>query len=362
MADIPETDLNSLLALRNRNPCASVEAELSRRIQKARDLQLSCTADLRQVSNLERAGNVDGLRDLMQASSCAEARRAAQASLDRLRDATAENARCESDKRQLASLSAARIEDLARLSKTSTCPDVAAAAQSKWRSWLPSGQIAADAVQRALGWTGYLDAAFDGEFGPKSQEALAAWQSRNNVTGTYDYTSMEDVDLARLLRDAESQRQRYGYSVQRDRHTGLSLGLPTTLVSTSGAAENRPDGTRVSRFQAVSGSPQIVLLRGRGHVRQGGGRPTLDLDPGLLKLDFDAGYRMTFECWWVKAERPYGAFCLGQDERRQLYVRYRVVNNELIGFTFRIDQTEPHLRALMTVFSDDWAKNNPMPW
>jgi hypothetical protein len=298
----------------------------------------------------------------MTSTSCSEARRAAEASFDRVRRATAENARCDADKRQLASLSAARVEDLARLAATSACPDVSNAARTKWRAWLPSGRISADAVQRALGWTGDLDAAFDGEFGPKSQQALAAWQARNSVAGTYDYTSMQDVDLARLLRAAERERVRYGYSVQRDRHTGLSWGVPANLVPTSGTAENRADGTRVARYQAVSGSPQIVLLRGRGHVRADGGRPTLDLDPKFLKRDFEVSYRMTFECWWVMAERPYGAFCLGQDERRQLYIRYRVVRDELIGFTFRIDQTEPHLRPLMAVFSDDWAKNNPMPY
>lgn len=362
LADIPDHDLDSLRALRNRSKCEEIETELSRRIQVALDIQLTCTTEQRRVGELERSADASGLRDLIRTTRCAEARRVAEAALERVRRSDAEASRCESDNLQLAALSKARVEDLARLASASACSDVATSARDKWRSWLPSGGISAEAVQRALGWTGDLDAAFDGEFGPKSQTALMNWQGRNAVRQTTDYDGMEEVDVARLLRDAERERERYGYSVRRDRNTDMNFGLPSNLVPSSGQAETRTDGTRVSRYQASSGSPQIVLLRGRGHVRATGGRPILDMDPALLKTDFEASYRMAFECWWVKAERPYGAFCLGQDERRQLYVRYRVVNNELIGFNFRIDHTDQHLRALMAVFSDDWAKNNPMPY
>lgn len=362
LADIPASDLDSLRALRSRNTCEAIEPELSRRIQLALDAQLTCTVEQRRVGELERSADTNGLRDLIRSTRCMDVRRSAEVALERVIKQVADASRCESDKRQLASLSKARVEDLARLASASACSDVASSAREKWRSWLPAGGISAEAVQRALGWTGDLDAAFDGDFGPKSQTALASWQSRNSVHPSGDYGAMDEVDLARLIRDAERERERYGYAIRRDRHTEINWGLPSTLVPSSGTAETRADGTRVARYQASSGSPQITLLRGRGHVRYATGRLTLDMDPAFLKDDFKRAYNVEFECWWVKAERPYGAFCLGEDERRQLYVRYRVVNNELIGFIFRIDQTEPHLRALLAVFSDDWAKNNPMPY
>lgn len=363
LRDIAIDDIDSLRALRARNPCEAIESELSSRIQQALDIQLTCITEQRRVGELERAGDSNGLRSLARTTRCRDVRQSADAALERVRRAIADTTKCANDKRQLSSTSKNGVEELARLAETTTCSDVAEQAREKWKSWLPAGSISAEAVQRALGWTGHLDAAFDGEFGEKSQTALANWQGLNKVRPTGDYQSMDDFDLARLLRDAERVRAEYGYSLRRDRLTGLNWGQPTSLVPSAGDVQTRPDGSRVSRYQAASGSPQITLLRGRGHVGPStNGRPTLDIDPKRLDADFEDGYKMPFDCWWVKSERPYGSFCLGQDEKRQLYVRYRVVNGEMIGFIFRIDQTNQNLRALITVFSDDWAKNNPMPY
>lgn len=108
-------------------------------------------------------------------------------------------------------------------------------------------------VQEALVYLGGYNALIDGDFGPRTQEAVRVYQTRQNldVTGRLD-----GQQEAALLEEADRLRARYGMTVLLDQEMGYRFSYPSGLLRESDEvpAEGR-------RFVTEDGQGELLITR-----------------------------------------------------------------------------------------------------
>ena len=118
-----------------------------------------------------------------------------------------------------------------------------------------------DYLQTAMQWQGFYAAAIDGDFGPGTRNAMAAWQEAQGLTPTGVLTTIQRADLVAAYR---ADLASLGLETVRDEAAGIEMQLPTALV-----AFDHYDPPFV-HFSARSGSGVTVLL-----ISQAGDQNTL---------------------------------------------------------------------------------------
>ncbi len=83
-------------------------------------------------------------------------------------------------------------------------------------------------IQEALVYLGGYNALIDGDFGPRTTQAIKVYQERQDLEQTGVLT---DEQEAALLTEAQAQRALYGVTSHRDDNFGYSLSYPTLLLS-----------------------------------------------------------------------------------------------------------------------------------
>lgn len=84
------------------------------------------------------------------------------------------------------------------------------------------------ALQVALQWEGFYRSAIDGDFGPGTRGAMAAWQAAHGYEETGILTSRQ---RAELLEGYNAVMDSMGLAQVRDMRAGIEITLPTAMVS-----------------------------------------------------------------------------------------------------------------------------------
>ncbi|RMH39393.1 MAG: peptidoglycan-binding protein [Alphaproteobacteria bacterium] len=82
-------------------------------------------------------------------------------------------------------------------------------------------------IQRALAWFGHYTTRIDGDFGPATRRAMAAWQAENGHEPTGILTTAQ---RAALLKAYEDELAALGLRRHRDEAAGIDLPIPAALV------------------------------------------------------------------------------------------------------------------------------------
>lgn len=83
------------------------------------------------------------------------------------------------------------------------------------------------AIQSALQWFGFYDAAIDGAFGPGTRAAMAAWQTKKGLEATGTLTTAQ---RAALLDERARIEAELGLQPVTEPESGIALSLPAALV------------------------------------------------------------------------------------------------------------------------------------
>lgn len=83
-------------------------------------------------------------------------------------------------------------------------------------------------IQEALVYLGGYNALIDGDFGPRTTQAIKVYQERQAFEQTGVLTNEQE---AALLKEAKSQRSLYGVTSHHDEEFGYRLSYPTLLLS-----------------------------------------------------------------------------------------------------------------------------------
>jgi peptidoglycan hydrolase-like protein with peptidoglycan-binding domain len=169
------------------------------------------------------------------------------------------------------------------------------------------------ALQAALEWFGFYDAAIDGAFGRGTRAAMEAWQAANGHPATGVLTERQ---RAELLAAYAADREGLGLAELVEERAGIALTMPLGLVTFANYAPP------FVRFEPRDGSGVQVLL-----ISQEGDEATL---AGLydlmqtLEIVPVAGFR----------ERQRTSFTLtGQSERLESHTFARLEGGMIKGFT-----------------------------
>lgn len=111
-------------------------------------------------------------------------------------------------------------------------------------------------LQVALQWFGYYLGAIDGDFGPGTRNAMAAWQEAEGVDPTGVLTTRQRAALLGSYRD---EMALYGFASVTDDQAGVRVMLPLNLV-----AFDRYDPPFAHYRGKTADAPQIVLISQRG--------------------------------------------------------------------------------------------------
>ncbi|THD82266.1 peptidoglycan-binding protein [Aliigemmobacter aestuarii] len=87
---------------------------------------------------------------------------------------------------------------------------------------------AREALQTALQWFGYYDAAIDGAFGPGTRKSMAAWQAENGFDASGVLTTFQRETL---LAAYDLAQKELGLQTLREEEAGIEITLPTALVA-----------------------------------------------------------------------------------------------------------------------------------
>lgn len=87
---------------------------------------------------------------------------------------------------------------------------------------------AREALQTALQWFGYYDAAIDGAFGPGTRKSMAAWQTENGFEPSGVLTTFQRETL---LAAYDLAQKELGLQTVREEEAGIEITLPTALVA-----------------------------------------------------------------------------------------------------------------------------------
>ncbi|MGI9449660.1 MAG: peptidoglycan-binding domain-containing protein [Geminicoccaceae bacterium] len=115
-------------------------------------------------------------------------------------------------------------------------------------------------IQEALVYLGGYNALIDGDFGPRTAQAVRVYQGRQSAEVTGVLTGEQE---AALLEQAETQRTLYGVTTFSDDEHGYQLSYPSYLLSEAeevSGLERRmitPDGEGELRVTVVNGADDI---------------------------------------------------------------------------------------------------------
>jgi peptidoglycan hydrolase-like protein with peptidoglycan-binding domain len=109
--------------------------------------------------------------------------------------------------------------------QTPSAPDAALAAQKAAFLALPEGTR--KATQDALVWLGFYNGVADGDFGPRTRDAILAFQASAKAPADGALTAPE---IKALLAAAQKARDAVGFKVVADSKTGAKAGAPTRLI------------------------------------------------------------------------------------------------------------------------------------
>jgi peptidoglycan hydrolase-like protein with peptidoglycan-binding domain len=176
------------------------------------------------------------------------------------------------------------------------------------------------AIQDALVWTGDLNGTPDGTFGPRTYEAIRAYQTRAklNPNGILD-----PAGRTGLIRAAEQARSAAGFKIVADAATGIAIGIPERTLPKRDA---NPRGG--SRWQSADG--KITL-------------DTRAMPPGEAELPAlyernlaiqTPGRQVTY-----KLLRPDFYVIAGETAGGKFYTRYASGPDGIRGFSIGYDKT-----------------------
>ncbi|MEM8950584.1 MAG: peptidoglycan-binding protein [Pseudomonadota bacterium] len=185
--------------------------------------------------------------------------------------------------------------------------DIATDASSQW---LDSKRQ----IQEALVYLGGYNALIDGDFGPRTQEAVRVYQGRQNVATTGTLT---DEQEQALLEEADLLRARYGMKKFEDQAEGYRISYPSGLLPEGGAVE--ADGRRF-----VSNDGQGELLITTYEESEGGESATAEFSAIYTELlsEYEVQYRRKRDDWFVVAGLV--------EEGRIIYDTARLSDNRMV--------------------------------
>lgn len=146
-------------------------------------------------------------------------------------------------------------------------------------------------VQEALVYLGGYNALIDGDFGPRTQEAVRVYQKQQNIAQTGTLTKEQE---AALLEQADVLRARYGMTTIEDTERGYRVSYPSGLLPDDEAIE--PNGRR---YVSTDGEGELVLTS----IGTGGesGPAALSALYDELLGDYEVQYRRKRDDWFVVA-------------------------------------------------------------
>lgn len=141
-------------------------------------------------------------------------------------------------------------------------------------------------VQEALVYLGGYNALIDGDFGPRTRQAVQLYQRRNALDETGVLTKEQEEAL---LSEAQDQRDLYGVETFQDETIGYRFSYPALLLS-----ETEEVSDRERRMATTDGQSELVVN-------------VLDNDDNLETLyreaiaSYDVQYRRKRGSWFVVA-------------------------------------------------------------
>lgn len=167
-------------------------------------------------------------------------------------------------------------------------------------------------IQEALVYIGGYNALIDGDFGPRTREAVAVYQDGQGATRTGRLT---DDQEATLLKTATTHRTRYGVKTIQDNALGYRVTYPSALLT----EETTEPGVR--RFATADGEAELVLTASGG---DDDGQPPdafATIYDDLLRR-YEVQYRRKRDDWFVVAGIA--------DNGRVVYDTARLDNDRLV--------------------------------
>jgi peptidoglycan hydrolase-like protein with peptidoglycan-binding domain len=125
----------------------------------------------------------------------------------------------------LAALTFLVLAGPAAAAQTPSATDAALAAQKAAFLALPEGTR--KAAQDALVWLGFYNGVAEGDFGPRTRDAILAFQASAKAPADGALTAPE---IKALLAAAQKARDAVGFKVVADSKTGAKAGAPTRLI------------------------------------------------------------------------------------------------------------------------------------
>lgn len=157
----------------------------------------------------------------------------------------------------------------------------------------PSGQWldSKRQVQEALVYVGGYNALIDGDFGPRTAEAVRVYQGRQNVERTGTLTTEQETAL---LEEASLLRARYGMTNIEDKEQGYRVSYPRGLLP-----ESVSDGLNGRRFVSNDGKGEL-LITASGEGEESDPAKFSTIYEGLLS-EYEVQYRRKRGDWFVVA-------------------------------------------------------------
>ncbi|MGI9499853.1 MAG: peptidoglycan-binding protein [Geminicoccaceae bacterium] len=146
-------------------------------------------------------------------------------------------------------------------------------------------------IQEALVYLGGYDALIDGDFGPRTKEAIKVYQGRQNFRRT---GSLTDEQEAALLQEANILRARYGMMVIEDLEEGYRLSYPSGLLPEGEVIE--PNGRR---YASQDGEGELLITSSNNDGESG--TAVLSAIYDELLAQYDVQYRRKRRNWYVVA-------------------------------------------------------------
>jgi len=148
-------------------------------------------------------------------------------------------------------------------------------------------------VQEALVYLGGYNALIDGDFGPRTREAIKIYQSTKEITETGLLSPQQE---ARLLDEANTIRTRYGVKLIENREEGYRIAYPSGLLTSF--EEISPGG---KRYSTNDGQGELLITASS----DGNGGTSLTADFTAIYDDllgrYEVQYRRKRDDWFVVA-------------------------------------------------------------
>jgi serine protease Do len=172
------------------------------------------------------------------------------------------------------------------------------------------GAVSVPQVQESLVWLGQYAGPIDGESGPSTISAIKQFQQS---IGQFPSGNLSPDDLKNLLSQANQVKQSYSFARIHDDFTGVTLGLPTALVT---RRERKPYG---SDYTSADARTRISVRYFRTDTQL----PAIQRAV-LESLSFSkVSYSVVHDSWFVVA---------GETATQRYYIRYHSNGQAIAGF------------------------------